>query len=82
MNNAGVAGILGPTPWQTQNDFHEVLKVNTLGPISVTLALLPLLQQARGRVVNITSILGRLAAIGGGYCVSKFALEAFSDTLR
>lgn len=81
MNNAGVAGILGPTQWLARNDFHEVLNVNTLGPISVTLALLPLLQQARGRVVN-TSILGRLAAIGGGCCVSKFALEAFSDTLR
>lgn len=72
----------GPTPWLARNDFHEVLNVNTLGPISVTLALLPLLQQAQGRVVNITSIAGRLAVFGGGYCVSKFALEAFSDTLR
>lgn len=82
VNNAGVAGIIGPTLWLTQNDFHRVLNVNTLGPIGVTLALLPLLQQARGRVVNITSVLGRLAANGGGYCVSKFGLEAFSDSLR
>lgn len=82
MNNAGVAGMPGPTPWLAQNDFYEVLNVNTLGPISVTLALLPLLQQARGHVVNITSIAGHLAVFGGGYCVSKFALEAFSDTLR
>ncbi|KAM8804163.1 retinol dehydrogenase 5 isoform 1-T4 [Rhynchonycteris naso] len=82
VNNAGVAGIIGPTPWLTQDDFHRVLNVNTLGPIRVTLALLPLLQQARGRVINITSVLGRLAANGGGYCVSKFGLEAFSDSLR
>ncbi|KAF3826150.1 hypothetical protein GH733_006264 [Mirounga leonina] len=82
VNNAGVAGIIGPTPWLTQNDFQRVLNVNTLGPIGITLALLPLLQQARGRVVNITSVLGRLAANGGGYCVSKFGLEAFSDSLR
>lgn len=82
VNNAGVAGIIGPTPWLTQEDFHRVLNVNTLGPIRVTLALLPLLQQARGRVINITSVLGRLAASGGGYCVSKFGLEAFSDSLR
>ncbi|XP_049739432.1 retinol dehydrogenase 5 isoform X3 [Elephas maximus indicus] len=82
VNNAGVAGIIGPTPWLTWDDFHRVLSVNTLGPIGVTLALLPLLQQARGRVVNITSVLGRLAANGGGYCVSKFGLEAFSDSLR
>ncbi|KAL1775139.1 11-cis retinol dehydrogenase [Sigmodon hispidus] len=82
VNNAGVAGIIGPTPWLTQDDYQRVLNVNTLGPIGVTLALLPLLQQARGRVVNITSVLGRLAANGGGYCVSKFGLEAFSDSLR
>ncbi|KAF6119712.1 hypothetical protein HJG60_010152 [Phyllostomus discolor] len=81
VNNAGVAGAIGPTPWLTQDDFHQVLNVNTLGPIRVTLALLPLLQQARGRVVNISSVLGRLAANGGGYCVSKFGLEAFSDSL-
>ncbi|CAO2581853.1 Retinol dehydrogenase 5 [Lemmus lemmus] len=82
VNNAGVAGVIGPTLWLTQDDFQRVLNVNTLGPIGVTLALLPLLQQARGRVVNITSVLGRLAANGGGYCVSKFGLEAFSDSLR
>ncbi|XP_057614214.1 retinol dehydrogenase 5 isoform X4 [Chionomys nivalis] len=82
VNNAGVAGVIGPTPWLTRDDFQRVLNVNTLGPVGVTLALLPLLQQARGRVVNITSVLGRLAANGGGYCVSKFGLEAFSDSLR
>ncbi|CAK6443335.1 unnamed protein product [Pipistrellus nathusii] len=82
VNNAGVAGIIGPTPWLTREDFRRVLTVNTLGPIGVTLALLPVLQRARGRVVNITSVLGRLAANGGGYCVSKFGLEAFSDSLR
>lgn len=82
VNNAGVAGVIGPTTWLTRDDFQHVLNVNTLGPIGVTLALLPLLQQARGRVVNITSVLGRLAANGGGYCVSKFGLEAFSDSLR
>ncbi|XP_007467829.1 PREDICTED: 11-cis retinol dehydrogenase isoform X2 [Lipotes vexillifer] len=82
VNNAGMAGIIGPTPWQTQEDFQRVLNVNTLGPIGVTLALLPLLRQAQGRVINITSVLGRLAANGGGYCVSKFGLEAFSDSLR
>ncbi|XP_057557840.1 retinol dehydrogenase 5 [Hippopotamus amphibius kiboko] len=82
VNNAGVAGIIGPTPWQTREDFQRVLDVNTLGPIGVTLALLPLLRQARGRVINVASVLGRLAANGGGYCVSKFGLEAFSDSLR
>lgn len=66
----------------TRDDFLRVLNVNTVGPIGVTLALLPLLLKAHGRVVNVTSVLGRLAANGGGYCVSKFGLEAFSDSLR
>ncbi|XP_078001797.1 retinol dehydrogenase 5 isoform X2 [Phascolarctos cinereus] len=82
VNNAGVTGIIGPTPWLNLEDYRRVLEVNTLGPIGVTLALLPLLQQSQGRVINITSVLGRLAANGGGYCVSKYGLEAFSDSLR
>ncbi|XP_074082540.1 retinol dehydrogenase 5 isoform X2 [Macrotis lagotis] len=82
VNNAGIAGVIGPTPWLTLEDYRSVLEVNTLGPIGVTLALLPLLQQSQGRIINITSVLGRLAANGGGYCVSKYGLEAFSDSLR
>ncbi|XP_056653944.1 retinol dehydrogenase 5 [Monodelphis domestica] len=82
VNNAGIAGIIGPTPWLSLEDYRKVLEVNTLGPIGVTLALLPWLKQAQGRIINITSVLGRLAANGGGYCVSKFGLEAFSDSLR
>ncbi|XP_038608735.1 retinol dehydrogenase 5 [Tachyglossus aculeatus] len=82
VNNAGVSGLVGPNEWLRLADFRQVLEVNTLGAIGVTLALLPLLRRARGRLVNVTSILGRLAAIGGGYCPSKFALEAFSDSLR
>ncbi|XP_072511057.1 retinol dehydrogenase 5 [Notamacropus eugenii] len=82
VNNAGITGIIGPTPWLTLEDYRRVLEVNTLGPIGVTLALLPLLQRAQGRIINITSVLGRLAANGGGYCVSKYGLEAFSDCLR
>ncbi|XP_028928509.1 retinol dehydrogenase 5 [Ornithorhynchus anatinus] len=82
VNNAGVSGPMGPNEWQRVEDFRRVLEVNTLGAVGVTLALLPLLRRARGRLVNVTSVLGRLAANGGGYCLSKFALEAFSDSLR
>lgn len=53
-----------------------------MGLIEVTLSLLPLIRKAKGCVVNISSIGGRVAIIGGGYCISKFGLEAFSDTLR
>jgi len=49
----------------------------------VTRALLPALLNARGRVVNISSISGRFALpLVGPYTASKFAIEAFSDSLR
>ena len=82
VNNAGVANPIGPTEWMRIEDYRQVMSVNTFGAIEVTLQLLPLLKRARGRVVNTSSVLGRLSANGGGYCVSKYCIEAFSDSLR
>ncbi|XP_030823156.1 retinol dehydrogenase 5 isoform X2 [Camarhynchus parvulus] len=82
VNNAGIANPIGPTEWMDIEDFRRVLAVNALGAIEVTLQLLPLLKQARGRVVNTSSVLGRISANGGGYCISKYCIEAFSDSLR
>uniref|UniRef100_A0A9J7ZXI6 Retinol dehydrogenase 1 n=1 Tax=Cyprinus carpio carpio TaxID=630221 RepID=A0A9J7ZXI6_CYPCA len=48
----------------------------------VTLKFLLLLKKARGRVVNVDSILGRVSLIGGGYCLTKYGVEAFSDSLN
>ena len=63
-------------------DFRKVMDVNLMGLIEVTLKFLPLLKKAKGRVVNVASILGRLALVGGGYCLSKWGVECFSDSLR
>ncbi|NWH72108.1 RDH7 dehydrogenase, partial [Piaya cayana] len=82
VNNAGVANPIGPTEWMVADDYRRVLAVNAVGAIEMTLELLPLLKRARGRVVNTSSVLGRLSANGGGYCVSKYCIEAFSDSLR
>ncbi|XP_066064490.1 retinol dehydrogenase 5 isoform X1 [Chamaea fasciata] len=82
VNNAGVANPIGPTEWMDMEDFRRVMAVNAFGAIEVTLQLLPLLKRARGRVVNTSSVLGRISANGGGYCLSKFCIEAFSDSLR
>ncbi|XP_075301801.1 retinol dehydrogenase 5 [Opisthocomus hoazin] len=82
VNNAGVADPIGPTEWMATDDYRRVMAVNAFGAIEVTLQLLPLLKRARGRVVNTSSVLGRLSANGGGYCVSKYCVEAFSDSLR
>ncbi|XP_077392620.1 retinol dehydrogenase 1 isoform X2 [Festucalex cinctus] len=82
VNNAGRSTPIGPVEWMHLEDFTAVLDVNLLGTIDVTLHFLPLLKKARGRVVNVASIMGRLGLIGGGYCLSKFGVEAFSDSLR
>ncbi|XP_005167985.2 retinol dehydrogenase 1 isoform X1 [Danio rerio] len=82
VNNAGVSVPIGPMDWMQLHDFKKVLDVNLTGVIAVTLKFLPLLKKAQGRVVNVASILGRLSIIGGGYCLSKFGVEAFSDSLR
>lgn len=82
VNNAGRSIPIGPTEWMQLEDFKKVLDVNLIGVIDVTLQFLPLLKKARGRVVNVASILGRLSLTGGGYCLSKYGVEAFSDSLR
>uniref|UniRef100_A0A3Q3AVZ0 Retinol dehydrogenase 1 n=2 Tax=Kryptolebias marmoratus TaxID=37003 RepID=A0A3Q3AVZ0_KRYMA len=82
VNNAGRGTPIGPTEWMQLEDFMTVLDVNLLGLIDVTLQFLPLLKKARGRVVNVASIAGRAAMAGGGYCLSKYGVEAFSDSLR
>ncbi|XP_062258047.1 retinol dehydrogenase 1 isoform X1 [Platichthys flesus] len=82
VNNAGRSIPIGPIEWMDLQDFTKVLDVNLIGVIEVTLQTLPLLKKAQGRVVNVSSILGRLSMIGGGYCLSKFGVQAFSDSLR
>ncbi|XP_006241577.1 short-chain dehydrogenase/reductase family 9C member 7 isoform X1 [Rattus norvegicus] len=82
VNNAGVGLPSGPNEWLTKEDFVKVININLVGLIDVTLNMLPMLKKARGRVVNMSSSGGRVAVIGGGYCVSKFGVEAFSDSIR
>ncbi|XP_070350427.1 retinol dehydrogenase 16-like [Equus asinus] len=82
VNNAGIAVPVAPNEWLTKQDFMKILNVNLLGVIEVTLSLLPLVRKARGRVVNVSSVMGRVSLLGGGYCISKYGVEAFSDSLR
>ncbi|KAM6216402.1 retinol dehydrogenase 16-like [Rhynchocyon petersi] len=82
VNNAGIGMPAAPNEWLTKQDFVKILDVNLLGLIEVTLSLLPLVRKARGRVVNISSIAGRMSLCGGGYSISKYGVEAFSDSLR
>ncbi|XP_018424114.1 PREDICTED: retinol dehydrogenase 7-like [Nanorana parkeri] len=82
VNNAGIGMPGAPNEWLTKKDFEGVINVNLLGPIDLTLRLLPLIRKSKGRIVNMSSIVGRVTICGGGYCISKFGVEAFSDSLR
>lgn len=82
VNNAGISTPSGPNEWMKKQDFAHVLDVNLLGMIEVTLSMLPLVRKARGRVINVASVLGRVSLCGGAYCISKYGVEAFSDSLR
>lgn len=82
VNNAGVA-VIGPLETLPLDQLRHQLEVNTVGQLAVIQACLPSLRARRGRIVNVSSISGRVALpLYGPYAASKFALEALSDALR
>lgn len=82
VNNAGIA-VGGPLEFLPVEQLRRQLEINVVGQIAVTQAFLPLLRAATGRVINISSVSGRLTTpFIGPYSASKFALEALSDALR
>jgi NAD(P)-dependent dehydrogenase (short-subunit alcohol dehydrogenase family) len=82
VNNAGIA-VNGPVEVVPIEQWRRQFEVNVIGQVAVTRALLPALLNARGRIVNISSISGRVAwPLIGPYTASKFALEAVTDALR
>ncbi|NWH60113.1 RDH7 dehydrogenase, partial [Geococcyx californianus] len=82
VNNAEGTAPVVPTDWLRIEDFHSVLEMSLLGLIEITLKLLPVLKKAEGRVVNLINAKGLMAIVGGGYSLSKWGMEAFSDNLR
>lgn len=82
VNNAGIT-VQGPVELVPAEDWRRQFEVNVVGAVAMTQALLPLLRESRGRVVNMSSIGGRMALpFLGPYNASKFALEGLSDSLR
>ncbi|XP_019744097.1 retinol dehydrogenase 3-like isoform X2 [Hippocampus comes] len=82
VNNAGISVPGAPTDWLTVEDYKGLLAINLVGVIDVTLSVLPLIKKARGRVVNVSSVFGRISLFGGPYSVSKYGVEAFTNCLR
>jgi NAD(P)-dependent dehydrogenase (short-subunit alcohol dehydrogenase family) len=88
INNAGIA-TCGPLMYQSIEEIRWQFEVNVIAPIAVTQAFFPLLKieqvetKRPGRVMNISSVAGKVAApFMGAYAGSKHALEALSHSLR
>jgi NAD(P)-dependent dehydrogenase (short-subunit alcohol dehydrogenase family) len=83
VNNAGY-GAHGAVEDVSQEDARRQLDVNLFGLVRMTQLVLPQMRaRQRGKIVNITSVGGKLATpFGGWYHASKFAVEGLSDSLR
>jgi len=82
VNNAGIA-LAGPLELLPIEELRKQFEVNFFGAIAAIQTFLPLLRESCGRIVNVSSISGKLATpFAGAFSASKFALEAASDALR
>jgi NAD(P)-dependent dehydrogenase (short-subunit alcohol dehydrogenase family) len=82
VNNAGVGGG-GPIETMPIEDFRDVMEVNLVGQVAVTQAFMPLIRKAKGTIVFIASIGGRIASpFMSPYNTSKFGIEALGESLR
>ncbi len=82
VNNAGV-GFFSPLEFTPQDTLRWLFDVNVFGLLVVTQAFLPLVRQARGRIVNVSSeAVLVVTPFHGPYSASKLAVDGFSDALR
>jgi NAD(P)-dependent dehydrogenase (short-subunit alcohol dehydrogenase family) len=67
-----------------QEEARAQLEVNVFGLARMCQLVLPAMRrQGQGRIVNISSVAGRMSfPFGAWYCVSKYSVEALSDALR
>lgn len=83
INNAGV-GITGPLEETPNEAIHNAFETNFIGPLNMIKAVLPIMrQQGRGKVINITSIAGKMGLpYRGIYSAGKGALDLATEALR
>jgi NAD(P)-dependent dehydrogenase (short-subunit alcohol dehydrogenase family) len=82
VDNAGSA-VAGPLEALPIEDFRRQIELNLTAQLAVAQAMLPAIRVARGRIVLISSMGGRVSLpLTGAYHASKFALEGLGDALR
>ncbi len=82
INNAGV-GIYDRWEDMEDDDLENLFSLNLFSMFRLTKKCIPLLSESGGIIVNTSSVAGILPVPAmGGYCASKYAVNAFSDTLR
>ena len=82
VNNAGIFNG-GPLLEISVKELHEIININVLGMVRVTQAFFSMLEKKKGKIINLSSEVGRFAfPFNGPYSISKYAIEAFSDSLR
>lgn len=83
VNNAGY-GSFGPIEEVSIAEAERQMQVNVMGAMRISKAVIPAMRaQGSGRIINTSSIAGRISIIfGGWYNASKYALEAVSNALR
>jgi NAD(P)-dependent dehydrogenase (short-subunit alcohol dehydrogenase family) len=82
VDNAGAA-VAGPLEALPIEDFRRQVELNLTAQLAVTQAMLPAIRTARGRIILISSLGGRVALpMTGAYHAAKFGLEGMGDSLR
>lgn len=83
VNNAGGAHGADPVATAKDSDWEAMFQINVLGILRMTRAVLPLMKDTEGSIINIGSIAGRVAYEGGAaYCGSKAAELSITRALR
>ena len=83
VNNAGIS-TQAAIEELSEDALHSMFDVNVLGTARMMRLVAPSMRQQRsGDIVNISSLVGRMAVpVNGGYSATKFAVEALSDAAR
>jgi short-subunit dehydrogenase len=83
INNAGIIEV-GPLEHMTREDFERAMQLHFWAPFELITHIIPeMRQRGGGRIVNISSIGGKVAVPHmAPYTASKFALVGLSDALR